>query len=241
MSKSWIIMSRNIPPETFTYSIGGGAGSRLVMRRICGSPSLPARIKLPHSPVVSNRIAGESDLQLHAGPLHGLDGLVDRRQVKGDRLLAKDVFSVGRRLDDHSRMGVGARADHHGVDLAVFQQRLVVFGHHRHVEVGRALFGGRPDHVRDCDHRRLGNSKGEMLRMEPPDPSCSDDADLDFLFHAQFSSVSEKRSQMFHCRPQVALEIDAVVICSSTDTHARMIVEAAAHGKQHLLREADRP
>src|SRR3954453_12460822 len=42
MSKSWIVMSRKIPPETRMYSIGGGAGSRLLIRTICGSPSSPA-------------------------------------------------------------------------------------------------------------------------------------------------------------------------------------------------------
>ena len=42
MSKSWIVISRKIPPETFTYSGGGGAGSREVMRTMCGSPIAPA-------------------------------------------------------------------------------------------------------------------------------------------------------------------------------------------------------
>ncbi len=41
MSKSWIVMSRKIPPETRTYASGGGAGSRLVMRTRCGSPTRP--------------------------------------------------------------------------------------------------------------------------------------------------------------------------------------------------------
>ena len=35
-------------------------------------------------------------------------------------------------------------------------------------------------------------------------------------------------------------DIDAIVICSSTDTHCRFIIEAARAGKANLLREADR-
>ena len=42
MSKSWIIMSRKMPPETSMYGIGGGAGSRLVMRTMCRSPTEPS-------------------------------------------------------------------------------------------------------------------------------------------------------------------------------------------------------
>jgi hypothetical protein len=42
MSKSWIVMSRKMPPETRMYSGGGGAGSRLEIRTRCGSPTAPA-------------------------------------------------------------------------------------------------------------------------------------------------------------------------------------------------------
>src|SRR3954464_2407600 len=47
MSKSWIVMSRKIPPETRMYSTGGGAGSRLVIRTSCGAPSSPAGTRAP--------------------------------------------------------------------------------------------------------------------------------------------------------------------------------------------------
>ena len=40
MSKSWIIMSRNRPPDRWMYAIGGGAGSREV---ICTSSTAPMR------------------------------------------------------------------------------------------------------------------------------------------------------------------------------------------------------
>src|ERR1700722_3363835 len=40
-SKSWIIMSRNRPPDTFTYEIGGGAGSKEVIDRSSLLPISP--------------------------------------------------------------------------------------------------------------------------------------------------------------------------------------------------------
>ena len=47
MSRSWMVMSRNMPPETLTYSAGGGSGSLLVMRTRWGAPiSPPATISL---------------------------------------------------------------------------------------------------------------------------------------------------------------------------------------------------
>ncbi len=42
-------MSRNKPPEPFTYSAGGGAGSRLMMVTISTAPMSPRRIRLSAS------------------------------------------------------------------------------------------------------------------------------------------------------------------------------------------------
>ncbi len=42
MSKSWIIMSRNSPPERGMYSSGGGYGSRLVIVSCSSRPIFPA-------------------------------------------------------------------------------------------------------------------------------------------------------------------------------------------------------
>ena len=36
-----MVISKNIPPDTFTYSIGGASGSREVTRIKCGSPISP--------------------------------------------------------------------------------------------------------------------------------------------------------------------------------------------------------
>ena len=42
MSRSWIIMSMKMPPETAAYSAGGGSGSRELTRTYWTSPILPA-------------------------------------------------------------------------------------------------------------------------------------------------------------------------------------------------------
>lgn len=42
MSKSWISMSRKMPPERSIYDTGGGAGSRLVMTSVSGLPISPS-------------------------------------------------------------------------------------------------------------------------------------------------------------------------------------------------------
>ncbi|BBI92410.1 transposase IS3 family [Serratia symbiotica] len=41
ISKSWIVISRNIPPETRTYSANGGDGSREIITKDSGLPMLP--------------------------------------------------------------------------------------------------------------------------------------------------------------------------------------------------------
>ena len=45
MSKSWIVISRNNPPDTLMYSTGGGAGSFEIMLTISTSPISPATIR----------------------------------------------------------------------------------------------------------------------------------------------------------------------------------------------------
>ncbi len=45
MSKSWIVMSMNMPPETRIYSMGGGAGSRLSEEELDRIADLVARAR----------------------------------------------------------------------------------------------------------------------------------------------------------------------------------------------------
>ena len=57
-------MSRNIPPDTATYSAGGGAGSRLVIRRISGTPIPP--------PAITSRIRAKSGSNRRLNPTWSL-------------------------------------------------------------------------------------------------------------------------------------------------------------------------
>ena len=67
-------MSRKIPPDTLMYAIGGGAGSRLVMRTMCRSPTVAVdRPRPAPSACAGVEAAVEADLERHA------DGLDQRR------------------------------------------------------------------------------------------------------------------------------------------------------------------
>ena len=46
MSKSWIVMSRKMPPDRLMYSTGGAPGSREVMLTISTAPTAPSSIAL---------------------------------------------------------------------------------------------------------------------------------------------------------------------------------------------------
>src|SRR3954449_11776886 len=146
MSKSWIVMSRKIPPETRMYSIGGGAGSRLVMRTRWGAPTRPAaaasrtyasagakpgservpgrgpapraaRDPLAHRRVRGSEPAVEADLERDARLLDRAQGAVDLRQVQRHGLLAEDRLAGAGRRHDQVGVRVGARADRHGVHV----------------------------------------------------------------------------------------------------------------------------
>src|SRR4051795_5398823 len=130
MSKSWIVMSRKIPPDPRTYSNGGGAGSRLEIRASCGSPLLPppagagaaapggrrlpdltARDGRGHRGVRRIEAPVEADLERHAGGIDGGEGAVDLAEVQRHRLLAEDRLSGLGGRDDQVRVGRRRAAD----------------------------------------------------------------------------------------------------------------------------------
>ena len=138
--------------------------------------------QLPDPPVVGVEAPVEADLQFHARLPHRRERLVDQRQIQGDRLFTEDVLSGGGRLHDHLGVGVGARADGHGVDGAVVEQPAVIIGADGHVKIGGAFLGCALDDVRHGGHPRPRNAKRQVLRVEPPDPARADDAELNLLF-----------------------------------------------------------
>ena len=109
-------MSRKIPPETRTYSSGGGSGSRLVIRTRCSSPTAP-----DSTASWTERCAG-SKRRLRPSwrndpALHGGERAVDLGELERDRLLEEERLARRRRRDDEVDVGVGARADRDRVDV----------------------------------------------------------------------------------------------------------------------------
>ena len=117
--------------------------------------------------------AVEADHEGHARGLDGRDGPVDLGQVEAHRLLAQDRLAGGRGAHDEVDVGVGARADRDGVDVAAGQQGIdrerldtELTG-----DPGRRL-GHR---VRDGDDGRPRHLPVQQTRVHPPDPTDADD------------------------------------------------------------------
>ena len=85
--------------------MGGGAGSRLVMRRMCGVADLALGDQVAHALEVGVEAAVEADLQLDACLVDGRQRAVDPRQIEVDRLLAEDVLARRGGLLDRSGRG----------------------------------------------------------------------------------------------------------------------------------------
>src|SRR3954447_4108109 len=98
-------MSRKMPPEWRMYSIGGGAGARLVMwagggsAPPAGAPAPPAaRDRLPDRRVRGIEAAVEADLERDARVLDRGQRPVDGLEVERDGLLAEDRLAGPGRL-----------------------------------------------------------------------------------------------------------------------------------------------
>jgi hypothetical protein len=64
ISKSWMVISRNMPPETRTYSAGGGDGSREMISSDSGLPMRPACVGF-HTAELRVKAAVKADEQRH--------------------------------------------------------------------------------------------------------------------------------------------------------------------------------
>ena len=165
-------MSRKIPPEPRTYSIGGGAGSRLEIRTSCGSPTSPritaswtawwAGSKRRLNPIWNG----------HAGRLDRAQRAVDLGQLERDRLLAEDRLAGARGGHDQVGVGLGARADRHGVDGRVGEQLV-----DRRVRARADRLRGGRDGVVDGGESRARDLAVEQVGVHAPDPADADHAD----------------------------------------------------------------
>ena len=112
-------MSQKIPPDTLMYSMGGGAGSRLVIFTMCTSPMAIRR----RPPACTAACAG-SNRRLKPtcsgtpAALDGPNGAVDLFEVQRHRLLQEDRLAGLGRGHDEVHVGVGARADRHRIGIA---------------------------------------------------------------------------------------------------------------------------
>ena len=137
MSKSWIIMSRNSPPETLTYSMGGGAGSRLVIWTSSTRPMRPSRkawwraaklgSKRRLNPIMSGAPRRSASARQRS----------TRSSDQVHRFLAEDGLAGPRRSLDQVGVGIGRTGDDHRVDLGIGERHLGV-GHRRAVRRGKA-------------------------------------------------------------------------------------------------------
>ena len=146
-------MSRKIPPLTATYSGGGGAGSRLVIRRTCRSPIEPSATRSRTDLWPGSKRRLKPIMNGTPAASTGRECAVDLLEVEADRLLAEDRLACHGRRDDQVDVGVGAGADRHGVDVVGGQQLL-----------------DRPAPVRRSWRRRPGRLP---VRRPPPRPRRS--------------------------------------------------------------------
>ncbi len=177
MSKSWIVMSRNSPPECRAYSSGGGAGIAAgdahevdVADAARGDRVVDGLVRRVEAPV-------EADLEQDARPLDRLERPVDLGELERDRLLAEDRLARGRRRDDLVDVGVGARADRDRVDLV---RRVQLLGGLRDRDaepladrlrdLGRRVVDGREGRPLDLLREELGVHAADPPRPEHRDP-----------------------------------------------------------------------
>ena len=117
MSMSWHVMSRKMPPDTRMYverwrrrvTAGDAHEVQRAERSVGGG--------VTHEPVGRIEAAVEADLQPRPGPIDGGQGLVGRREVERDRLLAHDRLARRRRCQQQLDVRVGARGDGDRVDV----------------------------------------------------------------------------------------------------------------------------
>jgi hypothetical protein len=112
-------MSLKMPPERCRYSTGGAPGSRLMTDSASSSPISPlldARLERGEGRIEA---ALEADQAGFSGGVDDLLALARPAEVEVDRLLAEDMLAGSGGALDEVGVGVGRRADEHGVNATV--------------------------------------------------------------------------------------------------------------------------
>ena len=128
------------------------------------------------------KAAVETDLQLDAGFLDGFDDGKDLFRGQVDRLFAEHMLACPGRFDGDVGVGIGGRADEHGVDCGIGEHRLVVG-----INLFNAVLCSERrqrilEHVGDTEHFGSGHGIGDGFHVDFADTAGTDDADVE-LFH----------------------------------------------------------
>ncbi len=113
----------------------------------------------------------------------------------GDRLLAEDLLARRGCFFDESGVGVGGGADQNGIDAFVIQDAPIILVNCRDRKPGSHLLCGLHKDVGHSQQVCLWYTVGQVLSMQPADPSRTDDAKVHPLFHDLLSSPSRSTAK----------------------------------------------
>ena len=118
--------------------------------------------------------AVESNLALDARFFDRCDGSVDLLQGMIDRFFTENVFASVGRFDHQGGMGGGGGANSHRINAFVCHDLGVIICRDRNVQFGCQLLRCRQVHIRDRDYFNSRNARGQVLRMDLANATCSD-------------------------------------------------------------------
>ncbi len=134
--------------------------------------------RLAHPTEIRVEAPIKSDLKHHAPSVHSSESSVNALQRQIDRFLAKDVFTRLRGFFDDLGVGIGRRADHHGLNVGIVEQHAVIGDRLGNAVLGRALAGSLLDHVRHRHQPGARDVVRQIRRVQPTDPPGTDQASV---------------------------------------------------------------
>ena len=175
MSKSWISMSRKIPPEPLRYCAGGAPGSRLVTTSISGVPMSPRARRSFASLNVGSKRRWEPIMQGDAGGAHRVRAGLRAIDGQVDRLLAEDVLARPGGARDEVAVRIGGGGDRDDVDGRVGEHGLG----RRHLSAQlRGELRGRAAHRVADELERDAGQRREVGGVDPADAAGTEEGDV---------------------------------------------------------------